>query len=95
MSELHKRQRTTLRKIFTHPIDMNIEWTDVLAMFGALGAEITESHGRSVKITLDGHAADFARPRHSHSIRDKGEIMKLRHFLEAAGVQPDEDGEPS
>ena len=90
MSELHKRQRTTLRKIFTHPIDMNIEWNDVLSMFGALGAEITESHGRSVKITLDGHAVDFERPHHSHSISDKDEVMKLRHFLETLGVQPED-----
>ena len=40
----------------------NIPWSDVEALFVALGAEVTEGHGSRVRVALNGVRAVFHRP---------------------------------
>jgi hypothetical protein len=53
-------------------------------LFDALGAD-TEEHDGKVKVRLHGQSHTFPRP-HNKNVADRDELMQLRHFLEAAGV---------
>jgi hypothetical protein len=85
---MHKHQET-VEKIFTHPIDMNIDWHRVEHLFEHLGAEVTESSHGNMKVELNGHELAFHRNGKSKQVQSKDEVVELRHFLESVGVTPD------
>jgi hypothetical protein len=80
-----KHQRT-LDAIFEKPERANILWSDIEALFLALGAEITDGRGSRRRVTLKGVRAVFHRP-HPRKETDKGAVKSVRRFLEAAGVK--------
>jgi hypothetical protein len=51
-----------------------------------LGAELSEGRGSRVRIALNGVRAVFHRP-HPQKETDKGALVSMRRFLEAAGVK--------
>ena len=83
----HKHEHT-LEHLFAHPVNLNIDWKQVVHLFEALGAHVEETkHGR-LKVTLGDEVGSFAIPR-GHSIDSKDEVLAIRHFLEAAGAAPE------
>ncbi len=86
---MNHKHRTTLQKIFAHPIDTNIDWKRIRSLFTHLGAEMNEGRRGRIKVVLNGQEEVFSLPHHGHTIQDKNEVMQLRHFLERAGIKPD------
>ena len=84
---MHKKDLSTLEKIFSHPIPMNIEWNEVKHMLEKFGAEIeTTNHGH-IKVKIGNENRSF---RSFHKmLGDKNEIKELQHMLERAGLTPD------
>jgi hypothetical protein len=82
---MNSKHRKVLEAIFSDPVNGNIEWRKIEALFLALGAVRTERAGSAVSFVLNDVRADFHRPH-----PDKGALryrMKdARKFLERAGI---------
>ncbi|MCR5542703.1 MAG: type II toxin-antitoxin system HicA family toxin [Eubacterium sp.] len=83
---MNKNNIKTYNRIYQTPIKSDIVWTDIEALFLALGAEISEGRGSRVRIKLNNEMAVFHRP-HPEKVTDKGAIKSVRKFLENAGVR--------
>jgi len=70
--------------IFKNPVQSGIPWTDIEALFKALGGELYEGSGSRVRVKLNGRKAVFHRP-HPQKTTDKGAVNSVRRFLENAG----------
>jgi len=77
----------TLESIFAHPVPANIQWSDIVALFRELGAEITEREGSRIGVRLFGDRRVFHRP-HPSPDTDKGAVTAIRKWLEENGVTP-------
>ena len=84
---MNKKQRQTLGRIFEKPDRSDIEWSDVEALFKALGGELSEGRGSRVRVALKDVRAVFHRP-HPERVIDKGMVKSVRRFLSEAGVNP-------
>ncbi len=84
---MHKKDNTVLEKLFSHPMTMNLEWSEVKHMLESLGAEVETTHHSHVKIRLNGEVQTFTTLGHK-TISDKDELNALKHFLEKAGCAP-------
>lgn len=89
---LNSKQRKTLKAVFATPVRSNIYWRDIVSMFNALGANITQGHGSRVRVHLNGERAVFHEP-HPEKETDKGAVNSVKEFLENAGVEPGEDND--
>jgi hypothetical protein len=78
-----KHQRT-LSSILADPINGNIEWSKIEALFVALGCKIIEGSGSSVTFEKDGIRAYFHRP-HPDKAALRYRIKDARKFLELIG----------
>jgi HicA-like toxin of HicAB toxin-antitoxin system len=56
------RHRNTLQAIFADPVQANVLWADVEALFVAAGASISQGRGSRVRVSLNGVDAVFHRP---------------------------------
>jgi hypothetical protein len=81
------RHAKTLQLIFSRPTPAGVRWLDVLALFEALGAEITEAEGSRIKVLLFEQVKVMHRPHPSPDI-DKGAVASIRKWLEENGVRP-------
>jgi hypothetical protein len=59
---MNAKHRKTLVAIFADPVNGNIEWRRIEALFLALGARMVEGEGSRVTFFLNGRRADFHRP---------------------------------
>ncbi len=84
---MNSNHRKTLNIIFTDPINGNVEWRKIEALFLALGAEKDEGTGSAVSFFLNGKRADFHRP-HPNKEALRYRVKAAREFLENAGVKP-------
>lgn len=84
---MNTRQRRTLERVFEQPTRSDVAWTDVEALFRALGAELSEGNGSRVRVALNGVRAVFHRP-HPEKETDRGALVSVRRFVENAGVKP-------
>lgn len=85
---MNKKQRETVRAIFSEPVRANVKWSDIESLFNGLGAEISEGSGSRVRVALNGVKAVFHRP-HPRKETDKGALISVRRFLENAGIKTD------
>ena len=83
---MNSRNIKTYRRIFFDPVQADIEWTDIEALFRFLGVEISEGNGSRVRVKLNGERAVFHRP-HPEKETDKGAVRAVRRFLTNAGVK--------
>ena len=83
---MNKKMLTIYNEIYKDPIQSNIRWADIEALFRALGANITEGNGSRVRVELNGERAVFHRP-HPENTTDKGAVKSVRRFLGNAGVE--------
>jgi hypothetical protein len=79
---VRKKHKRTLEALFKEPTRSNITWNDVVALFDALGAEISEGRGSRVRIALGGIRAVFHRPHprkevHKSMVRSIHSMEKL------------------
>ena len=84
---MNSRRRKTLEAIFADPVNGNIEWRKIEALFLALGADKDEGQGSAVTFILNGKRADFHRP-HPNKESLKYRVKAARQFLESAGITP-------
>jgi len=84
---MKRKHQTTLAQIFARPVSGTIRWSDVEALFIALGAEVSEREGSRVGVFLFGDIRVFHRP-HPTPDTDKGAVASIRKWLESHGVRP-------
>jgi hypothetical protein len=84
---MKRKHRKTLELIFSRPVSGSIKWTDIEAMFVALGAEVSERQGSRVAVFLFNEVRVFHRP-HPTPDTDKGAVSSIRKWLESHGVTP-------
>jgi hypothetical protein len=84
---MKKKHRATLEQIFARPVSGTIRWSEVEALFVALGAEISEREGSRIGVFLFGQVRVFHRP-HPTPETDKGAVASIRKWLEENGVTP-------
>jgi hypothetical protein len=82
---MNHRHRKVLQALFAHPISANIDFKDVVHVLAELGADIDNKSGNRIGVTLNGHTAAFT---HAHHSLPKEEVVQIRKFLEATGVDP-------
>ena len=85
--KMNNKHKKTLNFIFCNPINGNIEWRKIEALFLALGAVRTERAGSAVSFLLNEIRADFHRP-HPDKEALRYRVKDARNFLEQAGVSP-------
>jgi hypothetical protein len=85
---MNRKHQKTLQAIFKDPVLSNLVWSDIEALFVALGGEVTEGNGSRVRVALNGVRAVFHRP-HPEKETDKGAVKSVRRFLTEAEVKPD------
>lgn len=86
---MNTKQRKVLEQVYKKPVQSNVKWSDIEALFKGFGAEITEGNGSRVRVELYGVKAVFHRP-HPQKEVDKGALMSVRNFLKNAGIDHDE-----
>jgi hypothetical protein len=86
---MRRKHRETLDAIFAIPVPANIAWSDIIGLFRALGAELSEGRGSRVRVSLNDIDAVFHRP-HPQKETDKGAVVSVRRFLQEAGIGPTE-----
>lgn len=85
---MNHKHRRVLHAVFAHPINANLEPRQVYSMLEELGAEVTHGgHGHDI-VKLNGQTHGFHEASHSLS---KDDVMALRKFLQAAGINPTRD----
>lgn len=85
---MNSKQNRTLTAIFSTPVRSNIEWNDVVSLFIALGATVTQGKGSRVRVLLNDVKAVFHEP-HPEKEMGKGAVRSVREFLENAGIEPE------
>jgi len=83
---MKKKHQSTLEKIYARPVSGSIRWTDIEALFLALGAEISEREGSRIGVFLFGEVRVFHRP-HPMPTTNKGAVAAIRKWLEDKGVK--------
>ena len=81
-----KHQRT-LERIFERPVRADLRWSDIEALFLALGGSIEEKKGSIIVVRLQGRPKVFHRP-HPRPETDKGAVKAVRIMLEGLGITP-------
>ncbi len=81
------KYRKTLAAIFTDPLNGNMEWGKIEALFVSLGCRVIEGAGSSVTFEKDGIRSYFHRP-HPARAALRYRVKDAREFLEKLGVKP-------
>lgn len=84
---MNRRHRKILEAIFSNPINGNLEWRKIEALFLALGAEKDGGQGSAVTFVLNDKRIDFHRP-HPQKEALRYRVKAAREFLEKAGIKP-------
>jgi hypothetical protein len=84
---MNSKQRKTLELIFAEPLNGNIEWRKIEALFVALGAARSERAGSAVSFVLNDVRVDFHRP-HPNKEALRYRVKDARRFLQLAGITP-------
>ena len=82
---MNNKHQKILVAIFTNPIPVDILWMDIVRLFEALGATISQGRGSRIRISLNGQRAVFHEP-HPERVTDKGVVKSVREFLLNAGI---------
>ncbi|MGB4708917.1 MAG: type II toxin-antitoxin system HicA family toxin [Fuerstiella sp.] len=83
---MRRKHRTTLNRIYERPTSGTIKWSDIEALFVALGAEVSEREGSRIGVVLFGEIRVFHRP-HPSPETDKACVNSVRKWLREHGVE--------
>jgi predicted RNA binding protein YcfA (HicA-like mRNA interferase family) len=86
---MNNKHRKTLADVFTDPVPADIPWTDIIKLFVALGATISQGRGSRVRILINDQRAVFHEPHPERKI-DRGAIKSVRELLINAGITPED-----
>jgi hypothetical protein len=87
--KLNGHHETTLRKIFGHPLNHNLQWREVASLLEHVGSvEPLAGERVLVKVGEGSATLDIAHHHHDHALSDV-EVIAVRHLLLGAGVTPD------
>lgn len=86
---MNKKQRQTLKAVFSLPVRSDIKWTSIENLFKALGAEVSQGKGSRVRVSLNGVKAVFHEP-HPERETDKGAVKAVKEFLMNADINPED-----
>ena len=86
---MDKRDRKTLKQIYTDPSKTLTTWLDVEHLVVALGGFAEWTDKRHLGVKLNGHTASFRTPEDKSGRLDEADGQKLRDFLRSAGVKED------
>ncbi len=84
---LNTKHTQTLEKIYERPTRANIAWTDIVGLFKACGADVSQRQGSHVCIKLGQQRTVFHAP-HPQKETVKGAVEDVRAFLQRAEVTP-------
>jgi len=84
---MNSKHRKTIEAIFSNPINGNLEWRKIEALFLGIGALKDEGQGSAVTFILKDKRADFHRP-HPDKEALRYRVKAAREFLEKAGFKP-------
>lgn len=84
---MNSKQRRTLDAIWADPVNGNLEWVRIEALFVALGCRMVEGSGSSVTFEYEGCRATFHRP-HPGKEALRYRVKAAREFLERIGAKP-------
>lgn len=85
-SGLHGEDLRTLQRVFAHPLSHNLAWREVVKLMGRIGSA-EEQHNGEFHLLAGGAELRMKKP-HDKDLTAT-EVMDLRHFLAAAGWDPD------
>lgn len=83
-------RRRTLEAIFRHPVAHNLEWSEVVALFGKLG-QVHEQSNNEYAFELAGQRHLMRKP-HTKDLTSDA-VLELRHFIMQAGMSPEHASE--
>jgi hypothetical protein len=84
---LNHHHRTTLQRIFQHPMSHNIEWHDVESLLAAVG-KVEERRDGKLVVTVGIEKKSFVHTRQKDL--DADQVVDLRKMLGDAGYTADE-----
>ncbi len=84
---MKRKHQKTLDAIYARPVNANIQWRDIEALFVELGADISEREGSRIAVVLFDEVRVFHRP-HPSPDTDKGAVASIRKWFEQHGVAP-------
>ncbi len=79
--------KTKIEKVFEHPTSSNIDQKKLLKALEHYGATVEYTKHNKVKIFLN--EKEFVMPLSHEGVLLKDTVVELRHFLESAGLSPD------
>lgn len=85
---MNHKHRKVLHALFAHPISANIDPRKVESVLGEMGATMENRHNGRVAVRLNGQFAEFHFDHHSLS---KDQVIHLKKFIEASGIDPERD----
>ncbi len=86
LSKLDHHHRVTLQKLFTHPMNHNIQWHDVCSLLARFGV-VHETHRGNWAVTVDGETISFGSTRTRDLTEDQ--VVKVRNFIRTLGLSPE------
>ena len=84
---VNSRHRRTLEALFAEPVNGNLEWSRIEALFRALGCNVIEGSGSSVTVEKAGAKAHFHRPHPAKSAL-RYRVKDARAFPRRIGAAP-------
>lgn len=84
---MNSKHRKTLESVWADPVNGNLEWARIEALFVALGCRIVEGPGSSVTFDWQGRKSSFHRP-HPNKEALRYRVKAVREFLQSMGVKP-------
>ena len=84
MSQKHLKK---IEKVFEHPVSTNLDTHKLMSALEHFGCSVEQSKTNKVKISFN--SSDIVLGFHHSGSLSKDEVLKLRHFLEEAGLTPD------
>ncbi len=84
---MNNKHKKVLLAIFSNPVNGNIEWRKIEALFIALGATKDEGNGSAVTFILNDKRIDFHRP-HPNKEALRYRMKAAQEFLKKAGIEP-------
>jgi len=84
--KLDHHHRLTAQKVFSHPMNHNIKWVDVVSLLARFG-EVHESHRGNWALILDNETVSFGSTRARDLTEDQ--VIRVRHFLSGHGFPPE------
>jgi len=85
---MNHHHRKVLHSLFAHPINTNVAMKDVESVLREMGGEVDSTKSGKVHVVLNGHSANFSHAQHS---LPKEEVVQVRKFIEACGIDPERD----